>query len=150
LTNLSILCILAHHMDRNSAVLLPQPCLQLERIMEYMLIFKEPAADFARRGDPAYWGAWGAYIGALQGSGVVKHGNGLQPPDMATSLRIRDGKREVQDGPYADTKEHLGGYFIVDVPSLDAAIEWAARSPSAQTGSVEIRPVMPPMNLTPA
>ena len=60
-------------------------------------------------------------------------------------MRIRDGKRIVQDGPFADTKEQLGGYFVIEVPDLDAALEWAARAPSAACASVEVRPVLPPM-----
>lgn len=116
--------------------------------MQYMLIFTEGAEQFAKRNDPvegpAYWGAWNAYIGALYQSGVVVSGNGLQVPETATTLRIRDGKRMVQDGPFADSKEQLGGYFIIDVPDLDAALEWAARSPSASYGATEVRPVLPP------
>lgn len=116
--------------------------------MQYMLIFKEPTSEIAKRQDAVhaqtYWGAWNAYIGALQAAGVVVSGNGLEPPETGTTVRIRDGKRQVQDGPYADTKEHLGGYFIIDVPTLDAALEWAARSPAAVSGSTEVRPVMPP------
>lgn len=117
--------------------------------MQYMLIFAEPAAEFSARTDPArsesYWGAWGAYIGALQQAGVIVNGDGLLPPDTATTVRVRDGKREVQDGPFADIKEQLGGYFVIEVPDLDAALDWAAKSPSARVGSVEVRPVMPPM-----
>lgn len=116
--------------------------------MQYMLMFHESADEFAKRGSPAhadaYWGAWNAYIGAMGQAGIIVNGNGLQPPDNATTVRIRDGRREVQDGPFADTKEHLGGYFIVEVPSLDDALEWAARSPSAASGSAEVRPVLPP------
>ena len=116
--------------------------------MDYMLMFHEPESEFRKRDDPqaapAYWGAWMAYIGALQGSGIVKHGNGLQPPHMSTSVRLRGGKRQVQDGPFADTREQLGGYFIIDVKSLDEALEWAARAPCAATGGAEVRPVLPP------
>ena len=72
-------------------------------------------------------------------------GNGLQPPHTATSVRVRDGKRQVQDGPFADSKEQLAGYFIVEVPDLDVALDWAARAPSASYASVEVRPVVPPM-----
>lgn len=113
--------------------------------MQYMIVFKQASSDFETRDDSAYMGAWGAYIGAIRASGITLSGHGLMPPATGTSVRVRDGRREVQDGPYADTKEHLGGYFIVDVPSLDVALEWAARAPCAQTGSVEVRPVMPPM-----
>lgn len=116
--------------------------------MDYMLIFHEPASDFAKRDDPAagpaYWGAWMAYIGALNGAGIVKSGNGLQPPQMSTTVRLRGGKRQVQDGPFADTREQLGGYMVIDVKSLDEALEWAARAPCAATGGTEVRPVMLP------
>jgi hypothetical protein len=116
--------------------------------MQFMLIHKETAADIAKRSDPeaapAYWGSWNAYIGALAQAGIIVHGNGLQVPENGTQVRVRDGKRVIHDGPYADTKEHLGGYFIIEVTSLDDALEWAARSPSAATGTTEVRPVMPP------
>lgn len=115
--------------------------------MQYMLMFRETTDEVARRSDPtaapAYWGAWNAYIGALHGAGVVVGGNGLMPPETSTTVRVRDGRRQVQDGPFAATHEHLGGYMIVDVPSLDAALEWAARAPCATEGSTEVRPVMP-------
>lgn len=116
--------------------------------MEYMLMFNETAQELAKRDDPAeapaYWGAWNAYIGALSAAGITRGGNGLQPPRKGATVRIVNGKRTVQDGPFADAKEHLGGYFIVDVASLDEALEWAAKSPAAGGGSVEVRPVMPP------
>ncbi|MCB1613363.1 MAG: YciI family protein [Lysobacterales bacterium] len=121
--------------------------------MQFMLIFQEPAETFAQRHHPehsqAYWGAWNAYIGAMSQAGIVVSGNGLQPPHTGTQVQIRDGKRIIHDGPYADTKEMLGGYFIIDVPSLDEALEWAARSPNAATGTTEVRPVLvmgPPAN----
>lgn len=116
--------------------------------MQYMLIFKETEQEIAKRGNPAtaqaYWGAWTSYIGAMQKAGVMLSGNGLQPPATATHVRLREGRREVQDGPYADTKEHLGGYVIIEVPGLDEALAWAARSPNAPFGSTEVRPVLPP------
>jgi hypothetical protein len=118
--------------------------------MQYMLILNETLAEVGRRDDPAaapaYWGAWSAYIGALQQAGVVANGHGLQPPRTATRVRVQDGRRQVQDGPFADTHEHLGGYFVIEVASLDEALEWAARAPCAAAGSVEVRPVLPPMN----
>nr|WP_295777474.1 YciI family protein [Rhodoferax sp.] len=117
--------------------------------MQYMLIHRETTAEVARRDDPAqapaYWGAWNAYVGALYGAGVVVSGNGLQAPHTATMVRLVDGKRQLQDGPFPDTREHLGGYFIIEVPSLDEALAWAERSPCAAAGSTEVRPVMPPM-----
>jgi hypothetical protein len=118
--------------------------------MQYMLMLNETAAEFARRTDPAetqaYWGGWNAFIGAMAQAGVIVKGDGLQGPMLATTVRVVDGKRHVQDGPFADTKEQLGGYFVIDVPDLDAALDWAAKAPCALTGSVEVRPVLPPMN----
>lgn len=116
--------------------------------MEYMLIYKEPQSTFDLRNNPteapAYWGAWGAYIGAMVGAGVTRGGNALQDPHTATMVTVKDGQRQVQDGPYADTREHLGGYMILDVPSLDEALEWAAKAPCCATGgNCEIRPVLP-------
>lgn len=116
--------------------------------MQYMFLMNEPESERSKRDHPeyaaAYWGGWTAYVGALAQSGIVVNGDGLHPPHTATTVRVRDGKRRVEDGPYADTKEQLGGYFIVEVPDLDTALEWAARSPAASCGSVEVRPVMPP------
>lgn len=114
--------------------------------MQYMLIMNETAEDFAKRTDhqaaDAYWSGWGAFIAAMAQSGIVVNGDGLQGPETATTVRVRDGERKVQDGPFADTKEQLAGYFVIDVPDLDAALAWAARSPSAASASVEVRPVM--------
>ena len=117
--------------------------------MHFMLLLNETAEDIAKRQDPAqapeYWGGWNAFIGAMAQAGVIVKGDGLHGPQTATTLRLRNGARQVQDGPYADTKEQLGGYFVIDVPDLDAALDWAARAPCAQTASVEVRPVLPPM-----
>lgn len=117
--------------------------------MKYALLFHESPADFAVRNDPekagAYWAAWGAYIGTLEQSGIVVSAAGLLPPDTATNVRIRDGKRQVHDGPYPESKEMLGGFFVIDVPDLDTALEWAARSPASSYGTTEVRPLMPPM-----
>jgi hypothetical protein len=72
----------------------------------------------------------------------MRGGNALVPTFSATTVRVRDGRRDVQDGPYADTKEQLGGYYVIDVPDLDAALEWAAKNPAASTGAVEVRPIL--------
>lgn len=116
--------------------------------MQFMLMNFETIAERGRRDDPAtapaYWGAWTAYIGALVGAGVFVSGNGLQPTHTATTVRVTGGQRQVQDGPFADTHEHLAGYSIVEVASLDEALEWAARAPCASAGSVEVRPLLPP------
>lgn len=117
--------------------------------MHYMLLLNETAEELAKRDNPAeapgYWGGWNAFIGAMAAAGVIVKGDGLMPPHTATTLRIRDGRRRVEDGPFADSKEQLGGYFVIDVPDLDAALDWAAKAPSALTASVEVRPVLPPM-----
>ncbi|MBX9663154.1 YciI family protein [Novosphingobium sp.] len=116
--------------------------------MQYVLLFLENAEERAKRTDPVaaepYWGAWNAYMGAMAQAGVMKSGNGLQPPETGTTLRIANGTRHVVDGPFADTKEALGGYVVLEVADLDAALEWAARAPCAAAGSVEVRPVMGP------
>lgn len=118
--------------------------------MHYLILATETADAFAARTDPdrsgEYWSAWTAYIDALAQSGVMVQAGGLQPPETATTLRLQDGRRVVQDGPFAETKEQLGGYFVVDVPDIDAALAWAERCPSAGYASVEVRPLLPPMS----
>ena len=82
-----------------------------------------------------------AYGQAMRAAGVFVAGAGLEPPQAATVVSVRNGKRQVHDGPYAETKEYLGGFVIIDVPNLDAALEWAARNPSAAHAFVEVRPL---------
>jgi hypothetical protein len=85
--------------------------------------------------------AYVAYSEALTKAGALKGSNRLQASSTATTVRVANGKPRVLDGPYADSKEQLGGYFIIDVADLDAAISWAARCPAANHGVVEVRPV---------
>jgi hypothetical protein len=85
--------------------------------------------------------AYMAYAEAMKQAGVVRGGERLRPTSEATTVRVKNGKTEVLDGPYADTKEQLGGFFMIDVPDLDAALAWAAKCPGASTGSMEVRPV---------
>ena len=117
--------------------------------MQFMLLLNETPDDFAARTDPSrsasYWGGWNAFIGAMTQAGVIVKGDGLQGPQLATTLRLKDGRRLVEDGPMADTKEQLGGYFVIEAADLDAALDWAALAPCARTASVEVRPVLPPM-----
>ena len=112
--------------------------------MKYTILVYETEAAFSSRADErrkeAYWGAYRAYTQALQAAGVMVGGAGLQPPPLGTTVRQRDGKRQVQDGPYAETKEQLGGFYEIDVPDLDTALDWAARCPAASSGAVEVRP----------
>jgi hypothetical protein len=85
--------------------------------------------------------AYEAYTKALIKAGALKAGDRLRPTSEATTVRLRDGKAQVLDGPYADTKEQLAGYYLIDVPDLDAALSWAAKCPGAATGSMEVRPI---------
>ena len=85
--------------------------------------------------------AYKAFTEALTKAGVLRGKNRLQPISAATTVRLVDGKSQVLDGPYIDSKEQLGGYYLIDVPDLDAAISWAARCPGASHGIVELRPI---------
>jgi hypothetical protein len=108
-----------------------------------LLIFESPEAFAARNADEndPYVGAWRAYYKALVEAGVYVGGDPLQAPETGTTVRLKNGKRRVQDGPFADAKEQLGGFTILELPSLDAAIDWAARCPAASIGAVEVRPL---------
>jgi hypothetical protein len=86
--------------------------------------------------------AYGEITQEMQGKGIFVAGDGLYPTATATTVRVRDGERSVTDGPFAETKEQLGGFYVLDVKDLDEAIEWAAKIPGAQFGSIEIRPVL--------
>ncbi len=113
--------------------------------MLYALLIYENPSDFERR-DPsvekgAYVGAWRKYYQAMVEAGIHVGGEPLDVPDTATTVRWRDSKRLIQDGPFAGTKEQLGGFTLLELPSLDAALEWAARCPAAAYGTVEVRPV---------
>jgi hypothetical protein len=87
--------------------------------------------------------AYDAYTQAMKKAGVFVGGERLKPSSNATKVRVADGKTNVLDGPYADTKEQLGGYYMIEAPDIDAAIGWAARCPGASTGTMEVRPVWP-------
>jgi hypothetical protein len=114
-----------------------------KKTMEYLLLIYE--------GEKRWQGMSEAEIGAEVGeygafgnefAGAIKGGNALQPTGAATSVRVRDGKRMTTDGPFAETKEQLGGYYLVDAPDLDAAINIAAKIPGARYGTIEVRPIM--------
>ena len=113
--------------------------------MQYMILNYVPAARAEGGEEPASpsdMDAWSAYTRAMMEAGVMKGGNALKPGLTATTVRLRDGRRDVQDGPYADSKDELGGYYIIDVPDLDEALHWAARNPAAASGAVEVRPIL--------
>jgi hypothetical protein len=85
--------------------------------------------------------AYQAFTEALTQAGALKGASRLQLSSTATTVRVADGKSQVLDGPYTDSKEQLGGYYLIDAPNLDAAISWAARCPGASHGIVEVRPI---------
>jgi hypothetical protein len=114
--------------------------------MRYAIVVYESEAGMQARNDPEFQAAYVAYVKALSEAGVRIAGAGLTAASTATTLRMKDGKRLVQDGPYADTKEELGGFFLIEAPDLDKAIAWAARCPSLATGVIEVRPALPPLD----
>jgi hypothetical protein len=85
--------------------------------------------------------AYNAYTHALQDAKVLRGSNRLRPTSAASTVRVANGKTQALDGPFAETKEQLAGYYMIDVPDLDAALAWAARCPGAQYGSIEVRPI---------
>ena len=110
--------------------------------MKYMFLLYVPQDV---RDDPAQRASmdkWFAYGREIKESGVDLGNNALQGLDTATTVRVRDGETLISDGPFAETKEMLGGYYVVDVPDRAAALELAARVPSAPYGTIEVRPIM--------
>lgn len=120
--------------------------------MNYTILIYETAVDFAVRNSADtkkrddYWAAWPPYSKALKEAAIFVGGAGLQPPESATTLRFNGEQRLVQDGPFADTKEQLGGFYMIDVPDLDTALDWAARCPRSPGRVLEVRPNLPPMS----
>lgn len=114
--------------------------------MQYLLLLHVNEAGWPKLSDAEQaqgLAAYAAYTEALTRAGVLKGGNRLQPSSTATTVRTTNGKTQVLDGPYADSKEQLGGYYLIDVADLDAAISWAARCPAVGHGVVEVRPLWP-------
>jgi hypothetical protein len=112
--------------------------------MQYLMIIHSNESGWAQmspeqqeQGKAAYL----AYGEALKKAGVFLGSNRLRPSANSTTVRVVNGKTQVLDGPYADTKEQVGGYFLIDVANLDAALSWAARCPGASHGVMEVRPV---------
>ena len=114
--------------------------------MEYMLLIyqdesSQPTMDEGER--QKLFSAYAEYTQALEQAGVLRGGQALQPIATATTVRVRNGSTQTSDGPFAETKEQLGGYYLIDCANLDQAIHWAARLPAAPVGSIEVRPIMP-------
>ena len=114
--------------------------------MEYVLTFQQPAEIYERNYDPVrgveFLQEWRRYMDTMAAEGILRGGNRLDYTSP-TTVRVREGKRQVQDGPFATTKDLLGGYVLIDVPSLEEALKWAERSPSSLVGSTEVWAVMP-------
>ena len=114
--------------------------------MRYLLLLygnEQAAADQSPEDQAAEMDAWWKYTADLQGSGQYLGGEALQSIATATTVRLANGRPLVADGPFAETKEQLGGYYLIDVPDLDAAIAWAGKMPNLPGGGcVEIRPIM--------
>jgi hypothetical protein len=113
--------------------------------MQYMLLIygdESAGVDMSADEEAASMQAWTAYTAWLRDQGWMQGGDPLQPVAQSTTVRVREGERLITDGPFAETKETLGGYYLLEVDDLDQAIEAAGRCPGAATGTVELRPVM--------
>lgn len=112
--------------------------------MRYMMLIHHDEIALANAPQKELWADYAAFNEALAKAGAgMSAGERLQPASAATTVRATDGSTDVLDGPYADTKEQLAGYFMIDVADLDEAIAWARRCPSSRYGSIEIRPLAP-------
>jgi hypothetical protein len=112
--------------------------------MNYMLLIYQNEAGMQEASETQInemMGAYAAYTKAMRDSGAFVAGDRLRPSASATTVRMANGAKKVLNGPYAETKEQLGGFYIIDVPDLDAALSWAARCPGAQRGALEVRPM---------
>jgi hypothetical protein len=113
--------------------------------VQYMLLIYDDESTWATMPEEeqkSVMGEYYAYTEALKSSGKYVAGDALQATETAKSVRVRDGETETTDGPFAETKEVLGGYYLVDVDSEDEALEWAAKIPSARFGTIEVRPII--------
>jgi hypothetical protein len=113
--------------------------------MQYLLLIYDEEKNWETMSEAernGLFGEYGAYTGELQASGQMLGGNALLPTSTATTVRVREGEQVVTDGPFAETKEQLGGYYLIEAESVDGALEWAAKIPGARWGSIEVRPIM--------
>lgn len=122
--------------------------------MQYMILIYGDEQNFAMMAnDPEaqkqMYAAFMRYGTDMREAGVLRGGAELKPTHSATTVRVRNGKAVTTDGPFAETKEQLGGYYLIDVPDLDQAVHWAARCPAANGGSIEVRPVGVTASATP-
>jgi hypothetical protein len=113
--------------------------------VRYLLLIYGAEGDWSELSEAdqaAEMGRWEAYTKAITDEGIMRGGEALQPVAAATTVRVRDGQTQVTDGPFAETREQLGGYYMVECDTLDQAIEAARRIPNVDRGSVEVRPIM--------
>ena len=113
--------------------------------MQYLLLIysdEKAGANMPKAEMDAWMGEYTAYTEAMQKAGVMLAGEALHPTSAATTVRVQNGKQVTTHGPFAETKEQLGGYYVLNCNNLDEAIEWAAKCPGARVGSIELRPVM--------
>ena len=108
--------------------------------MRYLILIYENEATTPQ--DDGEFQKWMDYTSRLKASGSLLGGEALQPTSTATTVRVKNGKMVATDGPFAETKEQLGGFYMVDCKDLDEALKWAAKIPSAGRGPVEVRPIM--------
>jgi hypothetical protein len=121
------------------------PAEERDRPMQYMFLIygdEKHESSMSPADQGKLFADYMAFSKELKASGKGKGGDALKPTPTATTVRVRNGKRATTDGPFAETKEQLGGYYIIDCKDLDEALEWAAKIPSATYGSIEVRPVM--------
>jgi hypothetical protein len=109
---------------------------------QYMLLIYGPEGALTPDEMAAQMPRWTEYTQGLVDAGVMRSGDALHPADSATTVRVREGDTQIVDGPFAETKETLGGYYVIEVPDLDAALKHAAKMPNISYGSVEVRPVV--------
>jgi len=116
--------------------------------MQYIVLIygsEKGWSSMAKEGIEQMYAEYRKYSEDLAKAGVMRGGSELKPTSTATTVRVRGGKRQVTDGPFAETKEQLGGFYLIDVPNLESALDWAAKCPSAKDGSIEVRPLAPSM-----
>ena len=112
--------------------------------MQYLLMIhsaEDAMAKMSKSENEKVLAAYGAYTKAISDAGVRLASQRLRPTSTATTVRVQNGKTQVLNGPYAEVKEQLGGFYLIDAPDLDSAISWAARCPGAQHGAIEVRPI---------
>ncbi len=113
--------------------------------MKYVLLVygdENAAANMPAEAMQAFMGEYAAYTTKIQTNGIRKTGEAFQPTTTATTVRMQEAKKVTTHGPFAETKEQLGGFYLIECENLDEAIEWAAKCPDARFGSIEVRPVM--------